>query len=1340
MLKVKNGKLSIKRFAAFILTAVMVITMLPVFPAKAAIYHINIAWPHKWVSVRDDSHNLYTGFYDVEYDDDGKPFCSIGEEKIYVDKTSIMEVEEEYCTVQIEVKIENPDDIILNGDEFRVAGKDSRYFLYDVDGWATTLNGEAVIWSKKTERETAFSLSDGMTLYPVSWKKLPNITYHNTYSGENFESRGGYTEKGSSEIFSSPYHFLIGWSETAGGALKYSLDDEIAHTEHMDLYSVWGQSRINDIPPVVINKQDDIEHIYFGGRCWRKIGAGEDKTLLICDEEMEWGDSQDEVYSLAVHLYNHLWECFDEWYEGFSTAEQAAVCSTEKEGGYLSPPLEESKLFMISKAEAITYFSGIEDRKHKGIHTNRWWLRNYEMPKQRFEDDPRLFIPIVDNDGTFSAIVDDISFPAYYKNYGYLWSAGERPAFVLDMTSVLLTSPALINKYSQPTDGSSFGQFGVSEYESSHGEWKLTLLDDAYKDFYATAGYYNIVEAIPGGTVEVNYINALTNTDNVNNRFISAILCNEYGYIVGYATMMSDESTGTWELTLPSNMYLSDGDYTLKVFNEQQNGYKCNDYASPFSVITLTSDLLTATKTAAKAELDTLIKSKNENDYDADDWKNLNLAITEGKAAIDNATTKEAVNTAKSHAFAAVQTIKTKAEKEEADKFTIKQVISEVSAKTGSGMTYMGKPIQLINQPTTAVPDGYTLKYAVTTENTAPDTSAYSTSIPTKSNAGTYYVWYKVESNANNYTTETQKVTVNIAQKTLKITADSASKNYDKTALIKNSFSNTELAEGDSIFSVKVTGSRTTVGTGENIASDAVIKNGETVVTDNYDITYVNGTLTIINGDSKVVTIPAAKTGLVSDGTEQELVSAGTAANGTMVYSLSENGKYTGVIPKGKAAGDYRVWYKVLGDEGYNDTDAAYVDVTIGAKQEPVTNLEGTNNGGTGTDNGTKAAEENTSESGTKTDGETMSGNGNETDGGSTFENDGEITSDSGAIKDSGSTVKETADGSVTETVKEKKDDGSIVTTKSTTNADGTYTTSTKTENVDGSTVTEKETKDADGNTLQTITKSIEKTEDGSTVTTKSTTNADGTYTTSTKTENVDGSTVTEKETKDVDGTVSIKITTKTNEATTVKEEIQNSDKSIIERDTVIGTDGISTINETKTDANGTVTKKEETVKKNGHLMVTSKVTEQDASGKKTKSTTTANIKAKKSGAVVLSEINATGKVAIIPASVIVNGKTVTVTAIGADSMRGNKKLTDVKLGDNITVIGKNAFRGDKNLKNIELTDSIERILKNAFKGIAKDAVFTIKAASEKEFNRVVDLIKQAGVKDTVTFEYVKEF
>ncbi len=86
-----------------------------------------------------------------------------------------------------------------------------------------------------------------------------------------------------------------------------------------------------------------------------------------------------------------------------------------------------------------------------------------------------------------------------------------------------------------------------------------------------------------------------------------------------------------------------------------------------------------------------------------------------------------------------------------------------------------------------------------------------------------------------------------ITKRAIEITAGSASKTYDGTALTEDSYEVTSGSEAatDEITSVTVTGSITNVGTEENIASEAVIMRGEVDATGNYAITYLPGTLKV---------------------------------------------------------------------------------------------------------------------------------------------------------------------------------------------------------------------------------------------------------------------------------------------------------------------------------------------------------------------------------------------------------------------------------------------------------------------------------------------------------------
>lgn len=70
---------------------------------------------------------------------------------------------------------------------------------------------------------------------------------------------------------------------------------------------------------------------------------------------------------------------------------------------------------------------------------------------------------------------------------------------------------------------------------------------------------------------------------------------------------------------------------------------------------------------------------------------------------------------------------------------------------------------------------------------------------------------------------------------------------------------------------------------------------------------------------AKVTKAPEAKA-ITYNGTEQELISAGAAEGGTMIYSTSENGTYSKEIPTATDAGNYEVWYKVEGDSNHSST------------------------------------------------------------------------------------------------------------------------------------------------------------------------------------------------------------------------------------------------------------------------------------------------------------------------------------------------------------------------------------------------------------------------------------
>lgn len=74
---------------------------------------------------------------------------------------------------------------------------------------------------------------------------------------------------------------------------------------------------------------------------------------------------------------------------------------------------------------------------------------------------------------------------------------------------------------------------------------------------------------------------------------------------------------------------------------------------------------------------------------------------------------------------------------------------------------------------------------------------------------------------------------------------------------------------------------------------------------------------------------PTAKPGLTYNGTEQVLINPGSTNDGTMQYKLG-GGRYHTTLPTATNAGDYTVYYKVVGDTTHNDTVEQSITVTIG--------------------------------------------------------------------------------------------------------------------------------------------------------------------------------------------------------------------------------------------------------------------------------------------------------------------------------------------------------------------------------------------------------------------------
>ena len=202
------------------------------------------------------------------------------------------------------------------------------------------------------------------------------------------------------------------------------------------------------------------------------------------------------------------------------------------------------------EANAVNNDLRVVDPEHPGWASSYWWLRS----------------PDEDYSTAFVAGRGEVR---YYGGYSTSKEFGVRPAFDLNLDSVLFASAAVGGK----PDG---GLTPISEY--SGNEWKLTLLDSS-RNFAVTE---KAVNGAPDDTVTLHYTGATTGI----NEYISAIIADNSGTQYYSRVAQPTAESGTVEIKIPSN--LAPGSYTLKVFSEQYNGDYNTDYASNFTDIALT--------------------------------------------------------------------------------------------------------------------------------------------------------------------------------------------------------------------------------------------------------------------------------------------------------------------------------------------------------------------------------------------------------------------------------------------------------------------------------------------------------------------------------------------------------------------------------------------------------------------------------------------------------------------------------------------------------------------------------------------------------------------------------
>jgi len=100
------------------------------------------------------------------------------------------------------------------------------------------------------------------------------------------------------------------------------------------------------------------------------------------------------------------------------------------------------------------------------------------------------------------------------------------------------------------------------------------------------------------------------------------------------------------------------------------------------------------------------------------------------------------------------------------------------------------------------------------------------------------------------------------------------------------------------------------------------------VVGDSHHKDLPEASLNVSIGKADCIYVAPTANVLTYNGALQNLVSPGTATGGTMKYSL-DGITYIDSVPQGKNAGDYTVYYKVIGDQNHQDTTAQSIAVSI---------------------------------------------------------------------------------------------------------------------------------------------------------------------------------------------------------------------------------------------------------------------------------------------------------------------------------------------------------------------------------------------------------------------------
>ena len=209
------------------------------------------------------------------------------------------------------------------------------------------------------------------------------------------------------------------------------------------------------------------------------------------------------------------------------------------------------------------------------------------------------------------------------------------------------------------------------------------------------------------------------------------------------------------------------------------------------------------------------------------------------------------------------------------------------------------------------------------------DASNYTVTYSDNTNAGTAKVTVTANSGSGYYGTQTATFTINKAQLTVKAEDDVVF--YGSTPTYIAYYTGFVNGETESVLSGTLVFNCSYVAPVSGVGTYIITPSGLT--SNNYDISFGQGMLTVNKANAQVFNAPTANT-LTYTGAAQALVSPGTATGGTMQYKVGTTGTWSTDVPTATAAGTYAVYYKVVGDANHNDVaEAGPINATIAMAQ-----------------------------------------------------------------------------------------------------------------------------------------------------------------------------------------------------------------------------------------------------------------------------------------------------------------------------------------------------------------------------------------------------------------------